>query len=63
LVSVLDRLPNDAVITWDAGCQTALSARWSLIQHLYEQRVSAAKPSDIPYYPVPVDQLFVYPNA
>jgi transcription-repair coupling factor (superfamily II helicase) len=63
LVSVLDRLPNDAIITWDAGCQTALSARWSLIQHLYEQRASLAKPSEIPYHPVPVDQLFVPPTG
>jgi transcription-repair coupling factor (superfamily II helicase) len=63
LVSVADSLPKNAIITWDAGCQTALAARWSLIQHLYEQRVSSTKPSEIPYHPVPVERLFVPPTG
>ncbi|MFM7630954.1 MAG: hypothetical protein ACKO43_03990 [Alphaproteobacteria bacterium] len=63
LVSVADSLPKNAIITWDAGYQTALTARWSLIQHLYDQRASGSKSGDVPYYPVPVEDLFVRPTA
>lgn len=62
LVSVAARLPPDTLIHQDGGYQVAATARWSLIQHLYDQRRGAGKASDVPYYPVSVESLFVKPD-
>jgi transcription-repair coupling factor (superfamily II helicase) len=59
LVSIQDSLPEKVEMTWDTGCETALSARESLIRHLYEERLRTAKTSEIPYYPVSLESFFI----
>jgi transcription-repair coupling factor (superfamily II helicase) len=61
LVSIQESLPKNAILTQDPGYDLSLSTRWSMIQHLYEERTRTSRASEIPYYPVSVESLFVPP--